>query len=261
MVSGNVNFKAVDPSEILEPSSLQHYEESLGLIWRELVRLNSCLFVLDKLLEFPSTLFLDPGRETFLTLAKLSLFESSLLIISKLVTDPGPDVLTIRRFKNRVREQIKEEYRKSFDHHLKENRFDEIVNTLPKKDEIKRIRDNFVAHLIVDKNLQPKISEDVKISFPQVDAICKNLNSLFDVLCFGVEHLMLPLDYSPRVQHPVGSDPRSDIEYILDLIVQDSHFFKMPEESQYWDIERKGLSSKEIDILNKYRRKFGKPEV
>jgi len=73
--------------------------------------------------------------------------------------------------------------------------------------------------------------------------------------------MLLPIDYDPKVQHPIGSDSRSDIEYFLDLIIQDSYLYKMPDESQYWNIEKERLTPDMIRILNKYRRKFGKPEV
>ena len=73
--------------------------------------------------------------------------------------------------------------------------------------------------------------------------------------------LTLPIGYEPSVKHPTGSDPRSDIEHLLDLIVQDSYIFKMPEESPYWNITKERLPQDTIKILNEYRRKFGKPEV
>jgi len=214
---------------------------------------------LDKLFDFPSDWILGPEKETFLTLVKVSLFENSLLIISKLTSDTSKDFLTLPRFKNWLGKQIKEEYRNSFNRSLRENRFNKAIDASLEK--VKCIRDNFIAHLIVDENLRPKIPEDIEISLREVNTICKQLNSLFAVLCFGEERLMVPIDYSPIVQHPVGSDPRSDIEYLLDLIVQDSYLFKMPEESPYWEIEKEHLDPEAINIINKYRKKFGIPEV
>lgn len=260
-MSRNTSLNQLDPSEILEPLSIQHYQDGLNLIWQELVRLNSSLFILRKLFDFPSDWILGPEKGTFLTLVKVSLFEHSLLTVSKLTTDTGKDLLLIRRFKNWVSKHIKEEYKKSFYRSLKENDFDKIIKTLPNKEKVKDIRDNFIAHIIVDENLRPKITEDIEISLGEVNTICKQLNNLFAVLCFGGERLMVPIDYSPIVQHPVGSDPRSDIEYFLDLIVQDSALFKMPEESPYWDIEKEHLNPEAINIINEYRKKFGLPEA
>lgn len=257
-MKNDVTLSSLSPSEILEPSSLETYEETLNLIWQQLVRLNSILFIMDKLLDFRSDLFLGLGKETFLTLVKISLSESSLLIISKLTTDTGTECLSIRRFKNWVREQVKEEYREALDRLLKQHKFDKAIQTTQKK--IKDIRDNFIAHLTVDENLHPKIVGQLNVSLQEVRSISEELNRLFNTLCFGIEHSLLPLEYNPAVQHPVGVDSRSDVEHILDLLVQDSAFFKMIEEPS-WEMEKEVLSPEIIEVLNQYRRKFGKSEV
>lgn len=260
-MGNSTSLNELDPSEMLEPSSLKCYKETRDLVWQELIRLNSYLFVLDKLLHFPSDpsyLFLGPERQTFLSLVNISFTESSLLLITKLTTDTSKDLLSMPRFKNWVRRRVKQEYQKAFDRLLKENKFSKTVET--SKENAKYIRNNLIAHLIVDENMRPKSSID-RISLQEVSLIASELNRLFDVLCFGHKHAILPLDYDPKVQHPVGSDSRSDIEYFLDLLIQDSHLFKMPEELQYWDIEMEALPLEIVNILNEYRRKFGKPEV
>jgi len=260
-MGNSTSLNELDPSEMLEPSSLKCYKETRDLVWQELIRLNSYLFVLDKLLHFPSDpsyLFLGPERQAFLSLVNISFTESSLLLITKLTTDTSKDLLSMPRFKNWVRRRVKQEYQKAFDRLLKENKFSKTVET--SKENAKYIRDNLIAHLIVDENMRPKSSID-RISLQEVSLIASELNRLFDVLCFGHKHAILPLDYDPKVQHPVGSASRSDIEYFLDLLIQDSHLFKMPEELQYWDIEMEALPPEIVNILNEYRRKFGKPEV
>ena len=258
-MENDVNLNELDPSEILEPSSLETYEEALELIWQQLLRLNSNLFVLDKLLDFPGDLFLGPGKQTFLALAEINLFENSLLTISKLTTDTNKDSLSLPRFKNCVRKKVRQKYLTAFCQLLRDNKFSKTTKTSWEK--VKNIRNSFIAHLAVDENLQPKILGHPRVSFQEVKLVTTELNRLFDTLCFGHKRLTLPLDYDPSVQHPPGVDSRPDVEYILDLIAQDSYFFKMPEESQYWDIEKQKLSPEMIGILNKYRRKSGKPEV
>jgi len=258
MMSGNNNFNNLDPSEVLEPSSLQAYEAGLNVIWRQLLRLNANLFVLKKLVNFPYDLVIDP-QHPFFELVEVALTENSILVITKLVTDQGKEKESIIRFKDWVREQIKERYKGTFDHMLSERRPD-IKGLRKASKKIKPLRDEVIAHLIVDNNHQLEYSGDMKVAFQELDSICEQLNKLFDVLCFGHKYALLPLDYDSRVEHPAGTDPRPDIEYYLDLIVQDSHWYKRPD-SQYWKLEREYLSQNELDLLNEYRKKFGQPEV
>lgn len=248
----------LEPSDILVPSSVQAYEAGIELIWKELLRLNSNLFILGKLLNFPSDLIIGLD-EPFFDLVNVALAENSMLVITKLVTDEGEEKGSILRFKNWVVNNTRDEYHNTLKYLLKKKRED--ITALKKASgKIKPLRDQVIAHLIVDKNNSLKYSGDLKISFQELDSIRKHLNNLFDALCFGCEYLMLPPTYDSRVQHPAGIDSRSDIEYYIDLIIQDSHWYKMPD-SQYWKLEREYLSQNELDLLNKYRKKFGQPEV
>ena len=181
-MTNTINFSELNPSKVLKSSFLKTYEETRGLIARELLRLRSNLFILGKLLSFPSELFLGFDKQDFFALVKISLTESSLLIITKLITDTGTDLLSMLRFKNLVREQVKQKYIKAFDHILKENKFSKTVDTSKKK--VKSIRDNIIAHLVIDENLQLKIP-DYAIPFEEIDLIAKELKRLFDALCFS----------------------------------------------------------------------------
>lgn len=255
---------ARDPSEILKPSCLAAYEEAMDLVWRDVLRLNSYIFVLGKLLRFhtDTEYFLGPGRQTFLKLVNTSFTESSLLLITRLTssgrTRRGKTESSLPLLRNWIGSQVKPEFEADFRRLLKEIGFKSIVRDA--RESVRLIRDRVIAHLEVDENWRPKLSVR-GFAFPELGRIAGDLTKLFDALCFGHERLTLPVHYSPAVQHPEGSDSRSDIEYFLDLIIQDSHLFKAPDVSPYWDVERKGLSSEALDKLNEYRRKLGKPEA
>lgn len=259
-MGNSVNLEELDPSEILESSSLKSYEETLELIWSEVLRLRSNLFILDKLLNFPHDpkyLFFGPQQQDFFESVEIALTEGTVLLITKLTTD-GEDYLSMSRFKNWIRNHIKREYRADFDRLLRASKFSPTIKRSRKS--VEEIRHCRIAHLIVDENLRPKVVTD-KIPFQEISSIASDLKRLFGLLCFGIEHLTLPIQYEPRVQHPVGVDPRSDIEYLLDLLIQNSHLFKMPDESPYWEHEKEALSPEIIEILNEYRKKFRKPEA
>jgi hypothetical protein len=68
---------------------------------------------------------------------------------------------------------------------------------------------------------------------------------------------MLPIQYHPEVQHPPGYDSRPDIEIILDNIAKNSPLLNLPEKSpQAWKYRKDMLPETDLELLNKYRRKF-----
>src|SRR3989304_5550290 len=109
-MAGDIPLDQLQPSQVLEPCNYDAYEKHHRAIWNQLVRLNSNLFILDKLLGFPASLFLGPERTVFFRLVEASLVESSVLIISKLAQDDDLDTLTMPRFKNWLRRSIRGEY-------------------------------------------------------------------------------------------------------------------------------------------------------
>ena len=189
-----------------------------------MVRLNTNLFILDKLKQFPSDLFLDFQNQTFFALTKISLIDNSSLTIAKLAKDTGNDVLSLQRLKDLVWGQIKESYLKPLDSALRANKVTKTTKETLKK--IKYIRDNFLANISMNANLSPHLPGDINIPLQELGSICKELNGLFDVLCFGHQRSVLTIDYNPLVQHPDWVDPMSDIEYFLDRIIQDSASFQ-----------------------------------
>src|SRR5207237_214690 len=89
------------------------------------------------------------------------------------------------------------------------------------------------------------------------------VQALFRALTpFNVDHTMWFMEYDPRIQRPRGSDHRSDVEWLLDTVAQNSLVLNMPEyDPQKWPYRRAQLSSTQLATLNEYRRKFNKPEV
>ena len=256
-----VNLKEMNPSQVIKKSSLTYYEKRRYLIWSQLVYLNCYIFLLNKLLNFPVDLFVDPHKQSFFVLVKQSLFGSSLIIITNLAADPRKDVLTIQRFKNEiVTNYIKEKYLLSLWESLRNNNFKKTTRDI--RERAKFIRNKYLAHLDINANLKPKISKYIFISFQKIKKLCEQLNKLFSILCFGEEFLFLPIDYEPKVTPPETIDTRPDIECILDLIAKDSDVLNMPEKNwQGWKIYKQHLTKEGLDIINEYRKKFGMCEV
>jgi hypothetical protein len=159
---------ASDASAVLEQLSVPIYEQRMSQIWPELVRLNSNLFILDKLRTFRSDLFLDLFKMNFFNLVTISLTHDSCLIATKLVTDSGEDVATIPKLHSRIRKKLSPEHLPSFDKSCKKADFKKTIDEV--KQYIVPLRDHYLAHLIFDGQVRPP--QETAAAFRQLRPIC-----------------------------------------------------------------------------------------
>ena len=245
MNSSNIELHNLLPEEIIRKEFLGGYEERCNLVWKQMVLINSSLTVLEKFSNFQDC-FLDPSGENVFEIIKISLRESILLGIWKLLCDADPESFTLRRFKNQIRRQIKDKYSHELDEELRRIGFDKSLKDIERK--VRYIRKNFIAHLDTAANLNIPVEGNFKISSDEIRSACNQLNRLFRLLCFGGERAVLP--------------PYFEIEDFLDLVVKNSPFFRMPEDQEkFWPDFRERLSPDKLKILNFYRKKFGLREV
>src|SRR5262249_39716098 len=161
-----------------------------------------------KILDFPSDLFIAPPENIFLTQVVHNFFEVSILRITKLATDQGADALTLPKFKNCMLRAINDPYRADFQEHLRRAKFSERTRSMLEK--ARSLRDTRIAHFI--RSADSTLSDDDRLTLADVRALRDELNAQLNLLSFNAECMMLPVSYHPGVIHPVGSDPRPDIE-------------------------------------------------
>jgi hypothetical protein len=75
-----MNFNEMQPDELFLSSYLNEYKNNIEAVWWQLVRLNSNVFVLDKIAAFRFDLFGDYSRN-FWELSRQALFEASVMAI------------------------------------------------------------------------------------------------------------------------------------------------------------------------------------
>ena len=81
-------------------------------------------------------------------------------------------------------------------------------------------------------------------------------------LCVEGGVSLLPIEYSPLVQHPQGTDSRTDIEQFLDLLAKDSSILKLPEENPFlWEGLAKTWAEEKKEPFNYWRRRIGRPVI
>jgi hypothetical protein len=249
------DFSRLNADVVLKKGSIDEYQKNINFFWFQLTKLNTDIFIIKKISEFPLGIFCSHQNTIFFSRAGWNFYENSVLIITKLATDKGEDLHTLRQFRNWVLKQIKSEYRFDFRQKLKKVKFDLGAEKIFNK--AKDLRDFVIAHLNRDK-----LEQLPDLNLSELEKLRDKLNSLFDALCFNVEYEMLPLSYSERAIHPKGVDHRTDIEVILDLIAKNSDLLNMPEHSpEVWNYHKEIYDEEAIKIINKYRKKFNLPEV
>ncbi len=249
------DFSSLYEDVVLEKGSIDEYQKTIDFFWDELTKLNTNIFIIKKIFEFPFDLFCSPQNRIFFSRVVWNLYENSVLIITKLATDAGGDLHTLRQFKNWVFKQIKSEYKSDFRQKLREVKFDSRTNNIFSK--AKDLRDNVFAHFNRDK-----LEQMPNLSLSELEELKDKLNSLFDALLFNAEYEMLPPSYSDNVILPKEVAYQTDIEDILDLIAKNSELLNMPgRDPEVRKYHKENYDEEAIEKINKYRKKFSLPEV
>jgi hypothetical protein len=253
-----MNIHSLDPKNALLDGAFPEYERGMNFFYLEqLVPLNLNIYFVEQIIQFPFGLFTVPEEVIFFRTVVHNFIDVGLLIITRVATDQKKGY-TLLRFKNRVRDIIKPEYKDLFDQRMREVRFDAKTRGIFKK--ARDLRNERIAHL--SEAYVTGTSTIEAVDFSDLKMLRDTLNSLLDALSFNVERVMLPIEYDPRVQHPVGTKHTTDIEKILDSVAQNSPLLKMHEEHPTrWTYQKNRLNDEEFILLNRYRKKFGLPEV
>ena len=241
---------------------IQEYEAALEILWHQSVRMDSDMYILEKIAKFPFGLFAPPNP-IFWTLIADALYSNIIMIAWRILGDTGSDVLTLRKLKNKMLKNARSETSRRFIlDRLKGANFDVRVKRSIKL--IKQVRNDWLAHFKEDvvRSAHAKQHGMPIISANHLVSLRDATNDLITALSLDSGRAHTFLEYSDDVIRPDGMDPRSDIEMLLDLIAQNSSLFRMPEDQiEFWPCYRQGLSAENLAVLNSYRKKFGLSEV
>ena len=113
------------------------YTEDIEFLWHQVYNLNSNVYYLKRIEEFPFDLFELIIIRPFWTRVVDSMFESSIMIINKILIDndgKGGKKLTLKKLKNKIRCHFRnEEDKKQFEKDLKDYQFGKIDKELKKE--------------------------------------------------------------------------------------------------------------------------------
>ncbi len=235
------------------------YTENMELIWHQVNKLNSNVYYLKRIQEFPFDLFELIIIRPFWTRVVDSMFESSIMIINKILIDndgKGGKALTLKKLKNKIRCHFRnEEDKKQFEKDLKDYQFGKIDKELKKK--VKTLRDKYYAHFDRDYNINVsnKNIKERTVFLPEIDELAETITSSFELLHFS-------RDTYPTRPFYFGNDSRSDIQTLLNTIAEKSEVMHMPEKNpELWRRHRKKFNDHEIETFNQYRTKSKLPQA
>ncbi|MCX5801290.1 MAG: hypothetical protein NTX17_07890 [Candidatus Eisenbacteria bacterium] len=244
--------------DLLKPEWIGTYNTELDALWSQAVQLNSCLYLLEKIARFPFNVFMFRGHLCW-TLIAGTLYETCLMAIWRIAVDTGADVLTLRSFKNELMQNAQDGAKLLIADRIKSVDFDNRVVTVERS--VRQLRRDWLAHLIreVASVAQAEGKGMPIIPVDRLKLVRDAINDLITALSFDAGRAFTYLPYSENVIHPIGTDPRSDIEKILDHLVESSPVFSMPEEQpDYWRHARKSFTEQELTRYNEYRTRLGR---
>lgn len=241
---------------MIKEEYINKYNEGCSFFFKELYVLNTDIFLIKQILDFPFEIFCAQYDCIFFNAVVNNLYEYSIIITTRLLTDTGSDVISIRKFKNDIlKTYIKEEFKTDFLKLLpSENSIKDIV------DKIKSLRDSRIAHSIYEYVQNPENLKQINIG--ELELVRDQLNAYMDAFTSPTKNVLLPVHYYTRFQNPVENRNLTDIERILDNIARQSEIITLPEHNpRLWESTKTKLGKEKLDILNHYRSKFGMTEA
>ncbi len=251
------NFNAMRAEDILKPEALAEHRDAMLHFHLALTGVHTDLFFVQKLVDFPLTLFAPFESGFFLVRVVHNFMQAAVLGITRMATDSGGDCRTLRQFKNFMAHAVKNEFSDEYRQQIKRAQFDDRTTELLAK--AKTIRDTQIAHTVVSR---AEVTRQDVLTLGELKTLRDELTKLFEVASFETEYRYLLMSYDPTVQHPAGTDSRSDIDKILDAIARDSGVLALPEEEpEAWPIRRRHWAGRMLDDFNRYRQRLGLPEA
>lgn len=239
---------------VVVEANLAEYRQGMDFFTRYLTELNVNLFIVERLFQLPWELLFGGGPDNaifFLQVVRNGL-QMSVLCITKLVTDSGDGLYTLKQFKNKVIRMVKPEYQQAFRGRLKVIWDESSVQDLLRH--AKNLRNTRIAHFdqsFVQESFDPAVKQE-DLLFTEVKALGDKLNTMVQALAFGVHHRFLPPSYWAG---------HADIDDVLDRLAQTSDLVNMAERHPpLWQQVHPTLAEEQSKVIHFYRRKFGLEE-
>lgn len=247
---------AITPEKVLRKDFLRSYRTERDALHAQMLSMNTRLFFMRKLLDFPFHLFSDDQLFGFWDTVYYSLFESTIVTMYRVGLDTHKSgVLTLQGLAKTVSKNIAEESdRETFDNACKKSILIQQHEELRTK--VSQIRNHFIAHVNRDKIslLSRSQSSQLHVTLSELETIRTAMNDYFAILCLGEGLGVMLIQYDGKTQ---DHSELTDIDALLDWVARSSPVLNMPEQDpNVWRVHREDLSEDDVAVLNHWRVKF-----
>jgi hypothetical protein len=254
------DMEIIRASELIREEWLPEYEKQREIIHGQLVGLNTYLFTLERIEEFPFRVFFPAYDDRiFWQTTRNALVEIIVIRMWRIGVDRRKDVLTLKNFKDDIWANLKDNTAgQIFQGKLEHVDFDNQIQTLNER--LTELRHNYFAHFNKSLNLTPKPEKiaNIAVSLSDFKNFIVIIRKLFDVLCFEHHHDLWLWAYSQYRRE----NQETDVDKLLDGVARNSDLLNLPETApDIWTGIVAELSDYDLAIINKYRLKFRLPSV
>ncbi len=262
------DFDSIEFKDFMEQEELAEYEKDLNKIRREIIRLNSNLYILQKLSEFPYEIFYPQNTDVeriFLTSFYQNTFEVCLSIIWKVYLDNKgyQKTITINKLKNRILKNLKnrnEVKGEKFKNYLA-GEFSSKTQTRELENRIILVRKKFIHHLDSLDNNEEFLSKS-SFEINELQELVEIINKKFEVISLA-RPFRFPVNFLECDPNDINNE--NGLDRILDMFIKNSYKLNSPESYPLlWETENSRkivIKNSQLEEFNFYRKKFGLKEV
>jgi len=229
--------------ELFHTDFVQRYRRLHRDLWSRITRVQGTLYTIEQLHDYPIDYHYALEAMQFWRLVFQNFLEIAIVMLHGLVNDTGSDVHSLNSFRSEIIKApwLHDENRDLLTQTLRERKFDAMVESIATR--VDRIRDNHLAHRLVDKQTGSPKEALVGVSLEELRQLFDAAHSLFGALSFGSAYVTLAGDLMPA--SVAGKPVRTCLEGVLDAVLRDSHFVNWPERrAQWWPEDRKFIPRK-----------------
>ena len=248
------------PRELFEQSFVEHYNRLHNHLWQRMIRLHGTIHTIEQLRRFPLVHLYAPDRMEFWRLVIQNFLDTAILMLHGLVNDAGQDVNSLPSFRDQIINGpwLSQDKCDLLKQALVQRKFDGVVKSIAKRVDV--IRDNRVAHQLVDKNSGNPKEILTAVSREDLRRLFDASHSLFGALSFGATYITLAGDLTPTTVG--GKLTPTCLDGVLDAVLRDSNFVNNPERrAQSWPRERGRWTLEDLRVMNDLRGRIGLPEA
>ena len=251
-----MKWSTLDPNDVIESGLAAEYRQRRRLAHDQLVTLNTDVFILSKLTQFPWPIFVEQPAMEFWVGVIQKFFAYSLRRITTCGNNQGGPLMSVPRFADWVCERVRPAYRLPLQYAVR----DDVAFVLAEQHALAPTRTSWTEP-------EPSAFEElfhdvVGVPLEHYRALVDALNRIYEVLAFDAGSVLRDVpDDTGESEAPC--DDRPDIVKLLDELALQSELLYLPERQQAMWIHHKLHVWPEHAVrqFNVYRKRAGLVEA